>query len=157
MSSSNSISVKQIPTAQVNCVLSRKKDGSTNYHTWREATTERLKVFYPDIYSEFLNKPVEESSAQFSARMVMEHPMAVLRNDRSTVLEEQRYQQIIGTLSGGRTRASSSSADQFQNDSGEITPAIKRAMDLALEEQNMAARHANLETRISSRRPRLMK
>ena len=98
MSSFNSISMKQIQTAQVNCVLSRKKDGSTNYHTWREATTERLKVYYPDIYSEFSIKPVEETSAEFTARMVLEYPMAMMKHDRSSVLEERSQSAGYGCL-----------------------------------------------------------
>ena len=82
--------------------LIRRKDGGTNYISWREHTGMKLRALYPEIYLEFTEGAIEETTEEARVRVELENPQIVLLNDTTSVVPQEVFDLWIDHPSQGR-------------------------------------------------------
>jgi hypothetical protein len=72
--------------------LVRKRDGGTNYVSWRDFTYIKLQQKYPSIYKEFMTEPVDLAGDALKDRMNQMFVMEPLLNSLFTIVPLLAYE-----------------------------------------------------------------
>ena len=76
--------------------LVRKRDGGTNYMSWRDFTYIKLQNRYPSIYQEFMTEPIDMDGDDLKDKMNQMFRLEPLENSMSTIVPLRAYR--VGLL-----------------------------------------------------------
>ena len=71
--------------------LVRRRDGGTNYVSWRDFTFIKLQNKYPSIYQEFVTEPVDLAGEALKEKMNEMFQLEPLENSMSTIVPLRAY------------------------------------------------------------------